>query len=357
MLHADAETLAISKEIHFQDSWVGNSHVQHLSSPILKAAKPQGDITFQFRSDDCPKFLFAHFQCGSLMATASPWRYAFYPRTNPLDYSYRGTSPNQAYGYTVAKPYTVSVTKKLFNTGSYGGTNSFIFKNGIVDKLAFQLTNTSDAELKSHLFFRDFDAGTAIPNNPGDGTVGTYSTNPSFEFWAGTVTMDGASFEISSLAFESSHQAQERSQVGRQAPESYQFSDYSLRGAFGFDLPQDALKQVGSMFTAGTFSLTATLYNGTADRVCIEMPCCVREPFEYNFRRGDTPQSGQIPFRAFENNGTYPIKITVDTTSALSSLVFFGDALLGARSIPSSNWYDASAVARTLSSFTYYSHD
>jgi hypothetical protein len=256
----------------------------------------------------------------------------------------------------VAKPYTVTAIKKLFDTGSYGGTNAFVFRGGIVDKLSFQLTTDSDAKLKPHLYFRGYDLGSAIPNNPNDGTVGSYSSYPSFQYWTGTVKMDGASYEVSSLSLESSHQTQEYSRVGRQAPENYQLSGYSLKGAFSFDLPQDALKQVGSMFVGSSFSLIATLFNSASDQVVIEMPYCVRAPFDYNFSGGNVSQTGAIPFRAFENNGTYPIKITVDTGYQVSQISLFGDAALGARSIPSGSWYDASATARTLSAFTYYSH-
>lgn len=357
MLYVDAETLTFEKEVLFHDSRVRNSHTDHASAAILKAAKPQGDVTFQFRSDDCLKILLAHFQCGTIQSETSPYRYAYYPRTNPLDYTYRGTTPNQAYGYTVARPYTVTVTKKLFNTTSYGGTNAFMFKGGVADKLSFQLTNNSDAKFKTHFFFRECEEGTAISGNPGEVGIGSYSSLPSFESWSGTVSMNGVGMEISSLVFESSHQTQEQSVVGHNGPESYQLSSYSLQGAFSFDLPYDALKEVGSMFSGGTFALTATLYNSTSDRMMIEIPCCVRGAFDFNFSKGDGQQTGQIPFRAFENNGTYPIKITVDTTLPIGALAMFGDALLGARSIPSSSWYDASASARSLPAYTYYNRN
>lgn len=355
LLYADGESLSLGKEIYFQPIKARDSHVAHVSSPVYKAAKPSGEITFQFRSDDCLKVLAAHFQNGTILSSVSPFQYAFYPRKNSLDYNYRGTQANHPYGSIVARPYTVTVTKKHFDTSLNGGTNTFIFKHGVVDKLDFKLETGNDAKFIPHFQFRDFDAGTAITENPGDFTVGSYSAFPSFQSFSGTVTLNGGTFEIASLEFSSLHQTQEYSRLGRQAPEFYQMSDYSLMGAFGFDLPRDALSHVGSMFSGGTFSISATLYNSANDSVAIEMPCCVRAPFDYNLSGGDSLQAGRIPFHAFESNGTYPIKISINTTSAPLYSNIFGDALFGARSIPSGSWYDAGNGARVLSSYTYYS--
>lgn len=368
LLYVDSESLSFEKEILFHDSRVRNSHVDHVSAPILKAAKPQGDLVFQFRSDDCIKVLLAHFQCGTTETTSAPYRYAFYPRTNSLDFSYRGTLPNHPYGSIVARPYTVSVTKYLFKTKSYYEPNAFVFKGGVVDKLGFSLSANSDAKFRPHFFFREVDP-VAVQVPPDDDYLsvlpplappiytditGDYSTLPSFQSWSGRVVRNGVSIDLTSLSFESTHQTQEQTVVGRQAPESYQLSSYSLSGMMAFDLPDDALLEVGSMFSGGTFSLTATLYNSNSDQVIIEMPSCVRAPFNYNFEEGNRPIKGQIPFRAFENNGTHPLKITSITNYVAPEFFRFGDAKLGARSIPTSAWYNAGTLNRDFLNYTYY---
>lgn len=348
VLHVDRENLSLGKYIEYRNESVGSGRVGLSSHLVFKEKKPRGGFTYQFRAGDLPKILLCHFQNG----TQSGTRYSFYPRTNTLDYTDRGTIPDQNYGKVLARPYTVSVLKKFFDTASNGGTNSFFFKHGICDKLGLQLNAGDDAKAEANFVFRDLDYGTPVANNPGsDGTVGSYSTTPSFQYWSGTVTMDGAAFEISSFEINSDQSIQEYSKLGRQDPEAYQFSGYTLRGNFSFDMPYDALAHVGSMFGGSAFSFVATLYNGTSDRVMIEMPHCKRLPFEFNFSSGNSPIVGKIPFQAFESNGTYPIKITVDTEfTAIGYRVL--DGVQGARTVGAMNEYEASEGARTIGDYT-----
>lgn len=348
-LHVDQENLSLGKYIEYRNESVGSGRVGLATHLVYKEKKPKGGFTYQFRSGDINKVLLCHFQNGTYDGTS---RYSFYPRTNPLDFNNQGSLPNQAYGRVIAKPYTVSILKKLFDTTSNGGTNSFFFKHGICDKLGFRLNSGDDAKAEANFVFRDLDYGTAVSAVPGsDGTVGSYATTPSFQYWSATVTMDGAAFEISAFDIASDQSIQEYSKVGRQDPEAYQFSGYSLRGNFAFDLPYDSLKQVGSMFGGLPFAFVATLYNGTTDRVMIEMPYCKRLPFDFNTGGGDKPLTGRVPFQAFENAGTYPIKITVDTEYTFPGLLIL-DGVLGARTLASMDEYDASLGARTLSSYT-----
>src|SRR5690606_5231071 len=99
----------------------------------------------------------------------------------------------------------------------------------------------------------------------------------------------------------------------------------------------------------------ATLYHSASDRVIIEMPKCRRLPFDFNNPGGDKPWQGQVPFEAFESNGTFPIRVTVDTDHLIGYFTMFGDASYGARGTGFAT-YNAGTGTRNLGDYTFYSH-
>jgi hypothetical protein len=314
--------LNFNKEIFVSANQVSDTPATNLEAVIYKAAKPSGGFTYDFRSSDILKVLMAHYQLGTAAATSSPFKYHFYPKKNPLTWETTGTFCKGTYGRANGRPYSVSVLKKVIDTSSaYGGTNAVFYKHGICDKLSFSLQTGDDAKASASFKFRDLDYGTAVSANPNSSEVGSYATTPSFVSTGASVTIAGTSVDISSFQLESSQAAQEFTRVGRQAPENYNFSSYSARGVFTFDLPLDAMKEVGSMFGSQTFSFLATVANSTSDRVIFDMPNCRRLPFDFNAQSGDASVKGQIPFEAFETNGTYPMRVTVDTTYSFSALL------------------------------------
>ena len=393
VLFVDKETLAFKKEVSYGDRAIGNSRSPHTNTYILKPKKPQGGITFQFRSEDILKVLYAHFQLGSLEGTA-PYRYSFYPRKNGLDWNYFGTWAEGAYGSVQGQPYTVSVLKRLFDVtgGSYLAEgdpaaaaqlpSSFLFKHGVVDKLGFSLAVGQEAQAQANFFFTgaNHDANDELTNgfvfsdNPGATTVGSYSALSGFTYMAATVALShrgngvDAQIPLSYLTLRSDQKAQEHSRLGAQDPSDYQYGGYNLTGELGFDLPRDAWIEVdlllrgsaasldGVADSDGAFSITATLFNGTNDRVCFNIPICKRLPFEFNNPGGDSHWEGKMPFVALEGT-THPIKITVDTDYAFYPLNLFGDGWLGTRDLSVFATYSGELGARTLSEFTFYSRD
>lgn len=346
-LHADQESLSLNKEILHKTPMASPSRVSLGDTLVYKAAKPQGEVAYQFRSDDILKVLLAHFQAGSVAATTTPYRYTFFPRMWPLDYTYRGTIANSPYGQgSASRVYSVAVGKKLFDTTQNGGTNAYLFKHGICDKLSLSIRSGDDARAKASFKFTDCDAGTAISANPSGTAIGTYSVLPSYESWSGTMSMDGGTFEMSSLTLVSDQGVQEFSRVGKSAPENFQYSSYSLKGQIGFDLPQDAFRHVGSMVSGEWFSISGTFANSVNDRVIVSIPRARRLPFDYFNHGGDKTLEGMIPFEAFEYQGSSPITISVDTNSIFSGLLRFGDALTSSRSGVTMQGYDAGTGAR-----------
>ena len=354
-LFVDSESLSLSKNIEEKPMQLAPSRVPRSDSLVFKEAKPEGNLVYQFRSSDILKTLYSHFQLATFEGT-SPYRYGFYPKPRPLDWEKRGTFVQGAYSVSSdGQPYTVSVLKKLFDTSENGGTNSFFFKHGICNKLRFQASVSDDAKVGASFKFTDFDAGTPVSGNPGATTVGSYATTTSFFSWVATVTIGGQAIPISSFALESDQNFQEFSRVGKQQPENYQLSSYSVQGNFSLDIPSDSFLYVGSMFSGQSFAFLAMLRNGTSDQIVFDLPHCKRMPFE--FRQGETDAlAASIPFKAYENAGTYPFKVTVLTEYAFEPFNMFGDALLGTRTIGEFELYDAGLGARTLSEYTYYSN-
>jgi hypothetical protein len=324
-LYLDQDSLTFGKEIVVLGQAVGDGRVTNSDSVVYKAAKPEGGLTFQFRSSDILKTLYSHFQLGSVESGTSPYRYSFYPKKDPLDWSTRGTSPRGTYGETPGQPYTVSVLKKVLSpANAYGGTNSFFFKHAICDKLGFNLSVGDDAKAQANFKFRDLDYGTAVSANPDSVEVGTYAKTPSFISWGASISLGGTAYDLSAFRLNSDQSSQEFSRLGRQAPENFNYDSYKITGEAMFDLPLDAMKEIGSMFTGQTFAFVATLYNGTADRVVFNLPTCRRMPFDFSPKSGAESLGVSMPFEAFESAGTYPIKVTVDTTYSFNGLLGTG---------------------------------
>jgi hypothetical protein len=330
LLYADSETFTVGKDIKQKPFQVSNSRVKGTGALVSGPVKPEGGINFQFRSDDCLKVLMSHFQMGTVQDTGtssgpSTYQYGFYPvRKTPGFGSSNNGHGEGSYGAEPGYVYSVSFLKKLQETSQYGGTNSLFYKHGICDKLKVSLSAERDARFSANYKFRDLDYGTAVAR----GLVGSYSPLPSFMGWSATALIGGQSLDVTGLEFESNNGVEEKTRLGRLNPESFSFGEYSLKGAFKLDLPKDAMRFVGSMFTLKPFPIIATLYNGTSDQVVFDIPHCKYMPFDFNNSGGSEDVSGVIPFQAFAN-GSYPIKVTVNTTRLFDAFDIVIDATFG----------------------------
>ena len=352
---ADSESLALTKNIQERSVQVSDSRVQKADTLLFRETKPQGEVNYQFRSSDILKTLYSHFQLATMEGTGTnPFQYGFYPKPSPLDWDKRGSFTQGAYSVSSeGQPYTVSILKKLFDTTQNGGTNAFFFKHGVCNYLRFQARVGDDAKAQASFKFVDLDAGTSVSENPNSVQVGSYATTPPFFSWAATVTIGGQGIPVSSFVLDSNQNYQEFSRLGKLQPENFQLSSYGLMGSFSFDLPQDAFAYVGSMFSGETFAFLATLRNGSSDQIVFDLPHCKRMPFEYKQQPTPALEAG-IPFKAYESNGTYPIKVSVFTDYSFAPFNMFGDAWLGTRNVPDFELLDAALGARTLSEYTYY---
>lgn len=361
MLFADSEEFSVGKEIKQKPFQVSNFRVKGTGALVSGPVKPQGAITYQFRSDDCVKVFMSHFQMGTLFETGSSeggtFHYGFYPSRKSPSYNANTGYGEGSYGAEPAYAYSVSFLKKYMETSQNGGTNSIFFKHGVCDKLKVALSSERDARLTGEFKFRDLDYGTAVPHLPGTTQIGSYSTKQSFTGWSATALVGGQSLYLTDLTFESSNGLEEKSRTGRLNPESFLFGEYTLKGLFNLDLPKDALKYVGSMFALRDFSIVATLYNGTADQVVFDVPNCKYLSFDWNNRGGQEDVSSSIPFQAFSVGNIYPIRVSVRTDYEFEGLDLIMDAADGARTVADHEDMDAETGARVLADYEILDRD
>lgn len=361
VLYADSEELSGGKDIKTKPFQVGQGRVAGTGALVSGPIKPEGSVKYQFRSDDCLKTLMAHFQMGTLFESGSmsngTFQYGFYPSRSTPSYQVSSGYGEGSYGAGTGYVYSVSVLKRLMTTSQYNGTNSMLFRHGIVDKLGFELGADSDAKLTSNYKFRDLDYGTKVDDVPDGTLVGSYSRLESFKGWSGTVLVGGQSLELTGLVLQSNNGIEESSRVGRMGPEEFRFGEYNLKGNFVMDVPKDAMRFVGSMFTMKEFAILATLYNGANDQVVLDLPTCKYLPFDFKNEGGRADYSGAIPFQALSSAGGYPIKVTVNSTYEFEGLGQFMDALSGARTVTDFEIIDAESGARTLSDYEIMDRD
>lgn len=384
-LHVDSEDLKINKSITRRQNQIGlNRQSQGLHGQVYQDIKPEGGISFQFRSYDCLNVLYSHFQLATRSVSSSPYRYTFYHLHNNPDYGYLGTYPAGTYGSYRGQPYTVSLLKKYFQTPNRGepgyAPNMQLFEHGICDELSFSLQTNNDARFDAKFKFRDAIDGTFTDaenfEQSSSGTQGpqgiqydnlsatflsaNYATTPAFMYDKATlaITLNGnTTIPINGLTWKSTNGLGEVSRVGRRQPELFRSQLYRVVGAMSLDLPTDALEYVGAMLQADNFAITATLFNGTADRAMFSMPTCRLLPFDYKIDGGDTPIKSVLQFEAFNFGDTPPLSFTVDTDFFFTGADPFLDGWLGTRDLSEFATYTADLGARTLSDYQIFSRD
>lgn len=322
-LFADNESLHINQDIKDRPGKLTYGRSLKASGRVIGEQTPAGDIEFQFRSNDLPPICLAHFQkyvgvayggVGSLVGSA---QFTFVPeKTVP---NFTGSAFGTG-GYTAAKgdAFTVGILKKLFDTSVNAGTNAQWYKSCLVDSLMFSMAAGDDAKCKASFKAGNVDIGTAIPigNNP-NGSLGSYSVLPSFEFWTATLAWGGGTLDVSKLEWTSKNNLAEYRAIGNKNPSRYNFGRYDISGSLDLDMPYDGFKYFGTMVGGSAFSVSATMYNGTSDWVAFNMPNCRLKPIEVNMKGGDQETSFSLPFTAYESEdgATAPITVTVHTTT------------------------------------------
>jgi hypothetical protein len=315
-LFADSESLAINKDIRERPNKITYGRVLKASTRVLGKQAPGGDIEFQFRSDDLPMILMAHFQkyIGTSFALGS-CQYTFVPEKGVPN------STGSAFGtgsYTSAAGdlYTMGALQRFFTTSANNGTNAQWYKSCIVNEIEIKLDVGDDAKMKASLVASRVDAGTPVTLNP-TSALGSYSTKPSFEHWSGTILWDGGTTELNKFQLVSKNNLEDRNIIGKINPVNYRFGRYEIEGSLELDMPYDGLKYFGSQMSGSSFTVVGTLYNSGNDWVAFNLPNCRFKPFEAQVKGGEAVTTFTLPFKSYESEdgGTAPITMTVQTTT------------------------------------------
>lgn len=317
-LFADSESLGINPDIRDRPNKITYGRGEKASTRVIGKRVPGGDVEFQFRSDDLPHILLAHFQkyTGTSFAGGS-CRYTFVPEKGAC-----GTSGNSfgtgSYTSAAGALFTVSVVKKFFDTTQNNGTNGQWFNSCIVDELEFKMEAGDDAKLKASFKASRADAGTPLPAslNPSS-ALGSYSTKPSYEHWSATMLFDGGAVDLNKFALMSKNNVEERNVIGKINPANYKFGKYTIEGSFDLDMPLDGMKYFGSQYTGSSFVITGTLMNASNDWVTFNLPNCRFKAFEANLKGGNADTVFTLPFKSYESEdgSTAPIQMVVQTTT------------------------------------------
>ena len=323
-MYTDSESLSVGQEFKDRPDKLVFGRAERLNSRSKAMQKPNGDIEVQFRSNDSLPLFMGHFQkyTGTLMGTnaGGTAMYTFVPEKGQPDWvgSTYGTG-----GYTAAAGdmFTFGVLKKILdNTAGTG--NSMMFKNCIVDQLAFNLEAGEDAKITASIIAGTVDIGTHIDLNPDNATFGSYSTLSAYESWEGTLSVGGRTdLQITSIQFTSVNNAEAREVIGKLNPTQYDFGNFELTGVVNIDAPKEALWHLGSMVSDKQLAITGTLYNGANDYMVFNIPNAKYQPFDVNISGANEHTEYGLAFKAFADNAdaTAPITLTVRTSTVGSA--------------------------------------
>lgn len=320
-LFADSESLRPNVDIKERINKITFGRGVKASTRTIGKMVPGGDIEWQFRSDDLPFVLMAHFQkftgtyftgTGSFGSTS---RFTFVHEKGVPTF---GGSAFGTGGYTSAagNVFTVSAVKKYFDTTENGGTNAQWYKSCLIDQLTIRCDADDDAKITSAFRSGTADLGTAITLNPSS-ALGSYSTKSVFNSWAVSIAWGGGTLPFNSFEAVMQNGLEERIVLGAMNPVDYRYGRSIVEGSGELDFPYDGLKYFGTLLSGSAFSVIGTLSNGTTDFVTFHMPNCRLKDFEAPLKPGDETVTTSLPFMAYESEDglTAPVTVTVHTNT------------------------------------------
>lgn len=322
-LFADDENLDVGKSFQDQSNKIVFGRGVKASTRISGKQTPGGDLTWQFRSDELPMVMMAHFQkyigtaIGGAGSLTGSCQFTFVPEKGVPDASGNSFGTG-SYTSPAGALYTVSVTKKFFDTSLNNGTNAQKFKSCVIDELEWSMEQDTDAKLKASFKAGTVDHGTAISSsvNP-NSSLGSYSVNGAYQYFSATLTVGGTAQDVTKLNFMTKNGMEPLVTLGKVNPARYKFNKFDVGGSLDLDMPKDGMRYFGSMIGGSSFGIVGTLYNTASDYVTFNMPNCRWENFNANIKGGNSDVSFTLPFKAYESEDglTAPITVFVETTT------------------------------------------
>jgi hypothetical protein len=346
-----------------RNSMVRNTRSTLSDSLILEESKPQGHIEFVPRLENCSAIFMSHFQMSEQVDTGSSFIDTFVPSKTHPRFSGGDTYGDGTYGAVAGDVYSIDIIKQFPDYRHHVGENAQHFKRGLCDELSFSMAANEDFKIKADFKFKDWASLSGYPK-PGETGAGTYTSGTITEGYHGTWSIEAA--EVGEFAIESGlssinitcrNNLTEKKSPGSGTRQTFSYGNYTVKGDFTSEFIFDEWQDLTADGFDAYFPIHGTIWHNDTDYMIIEMPHCKVKNVEQSLSKPEELFQNTIPFEAYENDGTAPIKVTLHTTKdALPDLLLW-DAGFGARTLAQYDFADAGSIARTLSEYDFADRD
>ena len=345
-----------------RNSMVRNTRSTLPDSLILEESKPQGHIEFVPRLENCSAIFMSHFQMSEQVDTGSSFIDTFVPSKTHPRFTGGDTYGDGTYGAVAGDVYSIDIVKKFPDWNRGGGENAQHFKRGLCDELSFSMAANEDFKIKADFKFKDWESLSDLAN-PGETGQGTYTSGTITDWSHGTWFIEAAEVgefsqeELSSMTIVCRNNITEKKSPGSGTRQTFSYGDYTVKGEFTSEYTFDEWQDLTASGFDAFFPIHGTIWHNDTDYMIIELPYCKVKNVEHSLVKPDEFFSNTVPFEAYENDGTAPIKITLHTTKdALPDLLLW-DAGFGARTLSQYDFGDAGSTTRTLSEYDFADRD
>lgn len=340
-----------------RNSMVRNTRSTLPDSLILEESKPQGHIEFVPRLENCPAIFMSHFQMVEQVDTGSSFIDTFVPSKSSPKFTGGDTYGDGTYGAVSGDVYSIDIIKKF--PDYLFGLNAQHFRRGICDELSFSMSSNEDFKIKADFKFKDWRAKSNSPN-PGEVGAGTYTTGSITDGGHGTWGLSGAGIGslttasgFSSMNIVCRNNLTEKKSPGSGTRQTFSFGDYTVKGDFTSEFITDDWQNQQK----SSFAINGTIWHSDTEYMIVSMPYCLLKNVEVPLVKPDSLFEVTLPFEAYENDGTAPIKVTVHTTTDVLPDLNIWDAGFGARTLSQYDFADAGSTTRTLSEYELADRD
>lgn len=326
-LFVDSESFAINPNIKENTSKIVQGRAVLEQARTIEGREPGGQFTFQPRSDDVLGLAAAHFQAYRSDITGTVSTFTFFPLAQQPDWSgtlVTGGDPWDAGGVGTATYNDGETTDvcALMVEQYYGqtrdGSNGRRFTDCVVSDLEFSASVGEELQisptLKAGSFaLVDFTPATDDP----DCAIGSYSTLGAFRYYEGTLTVNGASYDVNSFRVTSSNNVDSKKVIGKLNPASYPYGRYVASGEFELEMGYGSFVKEFLAEADGTF--VATFLRGE-EKLTITCPLVRYNEPTSNVSDGESLVNQTVPFVAYgrsANRSMAPLELEVTTTNEL----------------------------------------
>ena len=349
-----------------RNSMVRSTRAMLPDSIVFEESKPEGHIEIIPRMENVGPILMSHFQMTTQIYTGSSYLDTYVPsKFNP------GFDGGNIYGYgtygeLAGDVYSIDVWRKHTDSSFTWneGLDTQHFKRGICNNLSFKMNAGNDFLVRGEYKFKDFETLTT-GSNPGDTDYANYTTGSITDWshgtWAVTaINWDDASTKdialegVKNLDFTCSNNLTEKKMMGSGTRQTFSFGDYTVKGNITLEYINEEYQTLGN----SPVSIVGTMWHSDTEYLAVSMPYCIIKPFDKSLVKPSSFIDVDMPFEAYENNGTAPITVTLHIGSQVVEAGFTHfDAGSTTRTLSQYDFADAGSTTRVLGSYNLADRD